>query len=165
MRSIHRTEFLVLAALAVTASLVWTGAARAQESGRSTYRVILYIVEDGAPRDVSLKRLDEVWTESEGVDRLRSLLAASRVQQLEGVTIQPGRDTPSLRLGNVTVRVRGAYREPRRDAMFLRVEMDGGQEALVKEMVSKFDETIVLAYPLTEGNRSMVALIIPTGEM
>jgi hypothetical protein len=45
--------------------------------------------------------------------------------------------------------------------MFLRVEVDGGPEALVKELISRFDETIILAYPLAEGNRTVVALLVP----
>jgi hypothetical protein len=47
--------------------------------------------------------------------------------------------------------------------MFLRVEVDGGEEAFVKEMISRFDETIVVAYPLARGDQSLVALIVPTG--
>ena len=94
-------------------------------------------------------------------DRIRQLLEASSVQQLEDVTIVPGGDTPALKIGNVTVRVTGVYKEPRRDAMFLRVEVDGGREAFVKEVVSRFDESLVLAYPLTEGNRSIIALLVP----
>jgi hypothetical protein len=39
--------------------------------------------------------------------------------------------------------------------------VDGGREALVKEMIAGFDETIVLAYPLAEGDRSVVALLVP----
>lgn len=128
-----------------------------------TYRVILYIAEDGAPTDITLKRVQEVWREGEGVERLRALLSASSIQQLDAVTVLPGGDTPAIRIGDVTFRVQGVLKEPRRDSMLLRVEVDGGKEALVKEMVSKFDETIVLAYPLTEGNRSIVALIVPAG--
>lgn len=143
-------------------ALVLAGAAsaRAQQQD-STYRVILYLAQDGAPTDVTLTRLQEVWTAADGGDRLRELLSASDVQRLEDVTIVPGRDTPALQLGNVTVRVRGVYKEPHKDAMFLRVEVDGGPETLVKELISRFDETIVLAYPLAEGNRTVVALIVP----
>ena len=107
--------------------------------------------------------LNEVVAEGGGADRIRQLLEASSVEQLEGVTIVPGRDTPALKIGNVTVRVTGVYKEPRRDAMFLRVEVDGGREAFVKEVVSRFDESLVLAYPLTEGNRSIIALLVPVG--
>ena len=135
------------------------GHAYAQE--RSTYQVILYLAQDVASSDITLTRLQEVWSEGENVARLQALLDANQVQRLEDVTILPGRDTPALQLGGVTVRVTGAYKEPRRDAMFLRVEVDGGPEALVKELISRFDETIVLAYPLAEGNRTMVALLVP----
>ncbi len=152
-----------LITIATACLLAWTGAmpAAAQETD-STYRVILYVARDGGPTDVTLTRLQEVWTAADGAARLRQLLATGEVQQLEDVTIVPGRDTPALRLGNVTVRVRGVYKEPRKDAMFLRVEVDGGAEALVKELISRFDETIVLAYPLAEGNRTVVALLVPT---
>jgi hypothetical protein len=156
MRPIRFGILSILSFLALASAVP----ARAQES--STYRVILYIAEGGGPSDVTLTRLQEVWGAGEGVDRLRALLAASEVQQLEDVTILPGRETPALQIGDVTVRVSGVYREPRRDAMFLRVEVDGGPEALVKELISRFDETIVLAYPLAEGNRSVVALLVPT---
>lgn len=159
-QAVQRTIPFAIAALA--AGAVLTAAVPAHAQGPSTtYRVILYIAEDGAPRETSLQRLDEVWTEGQSVERLRALLQANSVQRLEDVTVLPSRETPALRLGNVTVKVTGAYREPRRDAMFLRVEVDGGSEALVKEMVSRFDETILLAYPLAEGNRSLVALIVP----
>lgn len=160
MRSIVRhVTTHTLAALALTVAASHAGA---QESSGSTYRVLLYIAEGGGPTDVTLTRLQEVWTAGEGVERLRTLLAAGKVQQLEDVTILPGRETPALQLGDVTVRVRGVYREPQRDAMFLRVEVEGGAEALVKELISRFDETIVLAYPLAEGNRTVVALLVPT---
>jgi hypothetical protein len=129
--------------------------------GDSTYRVILYLAEGGAPTDVTLTRLHEVWAEGESVARIQGLLRSGQVQQLEDVTILPGRETPALQIGGVTVRVTGAYKEPRRDAMFLRVEVDGGPEALVKELISRFDETIILAYPLAEGNRTVVALLVP----
>ena len=159
-QAIQRTTVYALAALGVAAATMATpGPARAQES--TTYRVILYVAEEGAPRQMSLQRLDEVWAEGESLERLQALLDVSSLQRLEDVTVLPNQETPSLRMGNVTVRVRGAYREPRRDAMFLRVEVDGGSEALVKEMISGFDETILLAYPLAEGNRSIVALIVP----
>jgi len=147
----------LLAALALGAAI---SPARAQEE--PSYRVLLYIAEGGGPTEVTLTRLQEVWTAAEGQERLRALLAAGQVQQLQDVTIRPGTETPALQLGNVTVRVHGVYKEPRRDAMFLRVEVDGGPEALVKELISRFDETIVLAYPLAEGNRSVVALLVPT---
>lgn len=159
---ITRTLRLALATgLAALAGWIVATPAAAQEDPGSTYRVILFITEDGAPSEMSLRRLEQVWTAEEGGDRLRELLAASSVQRLEDMPIQPGRDAPALKVGDVTVKVSGAYREPRKDAMFLRVEVEGGRETLVKEMISKFDETILLAYPLAEGNRSLVALIIP----
>lgn len=154
------TPLLTILALSV-AILAPNRAVAQEDSARSTYRVILYLAEDGAPAEMSLQRLNEVWSEEEGSARLGELLSAGRLQRLEDVTVLPGRQTPALRLGNVTVRVKGAYRAPGRTAMFLRVEMDGGSETLVKEMISEFDETIVLAYPLAEGDRSVVALIVP----
>lgn len=150
---------LAIGLLAV-AGLLAAAPAVAQDSG-STYRVILYVAQDGAPSEMSLRRLEEVWSAEDGAARLRELLNASRVERLEDVPIQPGGDAPVLKVGDVTLKVRGAYREPRHDAMFLRVEVEGGRDTLVKEMISKFDETILLAYPLAEGNRSLVALIIP----
>lgn len=143
-------------------SLIAAGAASAQDDATTTYRVILYLAEDGGPSQVTLSRMSEVWSEGQGIERLRELLSAGRVRRLEDVTILPGRDTPAMKLGDVTVRVRGVYREPKRDSMFLRLEVDGGAETLVKELISGFDETIVLAYPLAEGDRSVVALIVPT---
>ena len=165
LRSDGSMRSLLPRALALAGLLLVLGAGplRAQGGGE-TYRVILYIAEDGAPTDVTLRRVQEVWREGEGVERLRALLSASSIQRLDAVTVLPGGDTPALRIEDVTFRVTGVLKEPRRDAMMLRVEVDGGKEALVKEMVTRFDETIVLAYPLTEGNRSIVALIVPTGE-
>jgi len=152
-----------LGALACVLGFSDAAPARAQAGdANTTYRVILYLADNGEFREVSLRRLDEVWTEEEGVDRLRELLSAREVRRLEDVTILSGRDTPALRVRDVTVRVRGVYRQPDRDSMFLRVEMEGGADTLVKELISSFDETIVLAYPLTEGDRSIVALILPT---
>ena len=153
----------VLLAAFVLAPLAIPRASFAQEGAASgTYRVILFLAEDGAARDVELRRLEEVWSEGDGAARLQSLLEASNIRRLDAVTILPGQETPAIKVGDVTVRVRGVLQEPRRNSMFLRVEVDGGREALVKEMISGFDETIVLAYPLTEGNRSIVALILPT---
>jgi hypothetical protein len=160
----RQSRFPAAAALtAVTiAATLWVAPVLAQTGQPdTTYRVILYLAEDGAPTDVTFQRLDEVVGEGAGADRIRQLLEASSVRQLEDVTIVPGRDTPALKIGNVTVRVTGVYKEPRRDAMFLRVEVDGGREAFVKEVVSRFDESLVLAYPLTEGNRSIIALLVP----
>lgn len=153
-----RTPFVVLSALLVACA----ASARAQDAqDGSTYRVILYIAENGAPTDLSFQRLEEVVGEEAGAERVRQLLQASSVRRLEDVTILPGGETPALRIGNVTVRVRGVYKEPRHDSMFLRVEVDGGREAFVKEVVSRFNESLVLAYPLTEGNRSIIALLVP----
>lgn len=154
MRDILRLGFIVTAFLALTG-----GPAGAQDD--STYRVILYLAEGRAPAEITLTRLQEVWAEGEGESRLRQLLNTSQIQRLEDVTVLPGRDTPGLQLGNVTVRVRGLYKEPRHDAIFLRIEVDGGPETLVKEIISRFNETIVLAYPLAEGNRTVVALLVP----
>jgi hypothetical protein len=161
MRQSRFSAAAALAAVTIAATLQ-VAAARAQTGQPdTTYRVILYLAEDGAPTDVTFQRLNEVVGEGGGADRIRQLLEASSVRQLEDVTIVPGRDTPALKIGNVTVRVTGVYKEPRRDAMFLRVEVDGGREAFVKEVVSRFDESLVLAYPLTEGNRSIIALLVP----
>jgi hypothetical protein len=149
----------------VLGSAAFASSARGQAGGfapEATYRVILYLAEGEAPSDLSFQRLDEVVGEADGPERIRRLLEASSVQQLEDVTILPGGDTPALKIGNVTVRVRGIYKEPRNDAMFLRVEVEGGRETFVKEVVSRFDESLVLAYPLTEGNRSIIALLVPT---
>jgi hypothetical protein len=160
VRIFTRAACAVLAlALAGEASPV---RAQAGTTPDTTYRVILYLAEAGAPADLSFRRLNEVVGEEAGADRIRQLLEASSVERLEDVTILPGRDTPALKIGNVTVRVTGVYKEPRRDSMFLRVEVDGGRETFVKEVVSRFDESLVLAYPLTEGNRSIIALLVPT---
>jgi hypothetical protein len=160
VRIFTRAACAVLAlALAGEASPV---RAQAGTTPDTTYRVILYLAEAGAPADLSFRRLNEVVGEEAGADRIRQLLEASSVRRLEDVTILPGRDTPALKIGNVTVRVTGVYKEPRRDSMFLRVEVDGGRETFVKEVVSRFDESLVLAYPLTEGNRSIIALLVPT---
>lgn len=163
MRKVRISVLAVLAVL-VLAMTGWVTPACAQAGTTpdTTYRVILYLAEDGAPAELSFRRLNEVVGEAAGADRIRELLEASSVRQLEDVTILPGRDTPALKIGNVTVRVTGVYKEPRRDSMFLRVEVDGGRETFVKEVVSRFDESLVLAYPLTEGNRSIIALLVPT---
>jgi hypothetical protein len=161
MRQIRLRAAAALTAVAITATLWATPAIAQTGQPDTTYRVLLYLAQDGAPNDVTFQRLNEVVGEGAGADRVRQLLEASSVEQLEDVTIVPGRDTPALKIGNVTVRVTGVYKEPRRDAMFLRVEVDGGREAFVKEVVSRFDESLVLAYPLTEGNRSIIALLVP----
>ena len=162
----RRSGFVAAAVLGIVAiaTALWAVPAAAQApTPDTTYRVILYLAEDSAPSEVTFRRLNEVVGEGAGADRIRQLLEASSVEQLEGVTIVPGRDTPALKIGSVTVRVTGVYKEPRRDAMFLRVEVDGGRAAFVKEVVSRFDESLVLAYPLTEGNRSIIALLVPVG--
>lgn len=156
-----RFSVAAVVAAAVIPATALPGLAQTDGSS-STYRVILYIAENAGPQQMSIRRLDQVWDEGDGTARLRELLQANKVEQLEEVTVLPNRDTPALSMGGVTVRVRGAYREPRKDAMFLRVELEGGQETLVKEMISKFDESIVVAYPLAEGGKSLVALIVPT---
>lgn len=149
--------------LAVPATFLVAGPTLAQDpaGGDSAYRVILFLAENGGPADVQLTRLEEVWNEGDGTERLRALLNASTIRRLDAVTVLPGQETPAIRVGEVTVRVNGVLKEPRKDAMFLRVEVDGGREALVKEMISGFNETLVLAYPLAEGDRSIVALIVP----
>ena len=126
-----------------------------------TYRVILYLAEQDPAKEVQVRRLDEVWAPADGAERLRQLLSSGSVRQLEEVTMVPGQETPAIQFGDVTFRVQGVLKEPRRDSVFLRLEVDGGREAVVKEMLSTFDETIVLAYPLAEGNRSVVALLVP----
>ncbi|MGH7566672.1 MAG: hypothetical protein ACREK2_07565 [Gemmatimonadota bacterium] len=163
MRKVRMSALAVLAVLVLAlAGGAIPARAQAGTTPDTTYRVILYLAEDGAPAELSFRRLDEVVGEEAGADRIRQLLEASSVRRLEDVTILPGRDTPALKIGNVTVRVTGVYKEPRRDSMFLRVEVDGGRETFVKEVVSRFDESLVLAYPLTEGNRSIIALLVPT---
>ncbi len=158
---LNRSPHPILVAVALLAGWALTpSVVRAQEA--STYKVILYLAEDGATKEATIQRLHEVWNESQGPEQLKRLLSAQSVKRLEDVTVLPNRDTPAMKIGGVTVRVRGAYKDPKHDSMFLRVEIDGGQEAFVKEMISKFDETILLAYPLAEGDRSVVALIVPT---
>ncbi len=161
MRQSRITAAAALTAVGIAAALWATPAIAQTGQPDTTYRVLLYLAQDGAPNDVTFQRLNEVVGEGAGADRVRQLLEASSVEQLEDVTIVPGRDTPALKIGNVTVRVRGVYKEPHRDSMYLRVEVDGGREAFVKEIISRFDESIVLAYPLTEGNRSVIALLVP----
>jgi hypothetical protein len=157
MRNIRTIfELVVVLALAVAAPADLQGQAQAP-----TYRVILYLAEEGAPQQVQIQRLDEVWSEADGAQRLQSLLDSGAVRQLEEVTLVPGQEPPTIRFGDVTFRVRGVLKETRMDSMFLRLEVDGGREALVKEMIAGFDETIVLAYPLAEGNSSVVALLVP----
>lgn len=155
---VFRTIFGLVIALGLTAGV--PAGLRAQGEA-STYRVILYLAEQGAPQQVQIQRLDEVWSEGDGAERLKTLLNSGSVRQLEEVTLVPGQDAPTIRFGDVTFRVKGVLKEPRRDAMFWRLEVDGGREALVKEMISSFEETIVLAYPLAEGDRSVVALLVP----
>ena len=132
----------------------WPGAHAQDQTGASdpdaTYRVILYLAEAGAPTELSFQRLNEVVGEADGANRIRQLLEASSVQQLEGVTILPGGDTPTLKIGNVTVRVGHLQgTAPGRD-----VPASGGrrrQGGFREGVVSRFDESLVIAYPLTEG--------------
>lgn len=150
---------IILSVLALTGMVAPAGS-KAQ-AGPPTYRVILYLAEEGAPSEVQIRRLDEVWSAGDSEERLRSLLSSGSVRQLEEVAMVPGQDTPAIQFGEVTFRVESVLKEPRRDSMFLRLEVDGGREAMVKEMLARFDETIILAYPLAEGDRSVVALLIP----
>ncbi|MGH7588967.1 MAG: hypothetical protein ACRELU_10265 [Gemmatimonadota bacterium] len=158
MRNRHTIIGLAIA-LALAAAANPTGVRGQGEA--PTYRVILYLAEQGAPQQVQIQRLDEVWSEADGAQRLQSLLDSGTVRQLEEVTLVPGQETPTIRFGDVTFRVKGVLKQPHMDSMFLRLEVDGGREALVKEMIAGFDETIVLAYPLAEGDRSVVALLVP----
>lgn len=160
MRHSSTVHASILAAAFALAGPAVPGAALAQ--GESpTYRVILYLAEQDAAREVEVRRLDEVWSPDDGPERLRSLLASGSVRELEEITFVPGQETPAIRFGEVTFRVQGALKEPLRDSVFLRLEVDGGRETVVKEMLAAFDETIVLAYPLAEGDRSIVALLVP----
>lgn len=156
---IRPTRFL--AATAIALALAAPTVAPAQTADGSAYEMILFLAQRNAPEEVRIQRLDEVWSPADGATRLQGMLDAGALDQLEEVTIVPGRETPAVRIGEVTFRVRAVLREPGRDRMFLRVEVDGGREAFVKEMMIGFDETIVLAYPLTEGDRSIVALLLP----
>ncbi|HET6342380.1 MAG TPA: hypothetical protein VFG78_09390 [Gemmatimonadota bacterium] len=158
MRNCH--TIIGLAIVLALAAAANPAGARGQGEA-PTYRVILYLAEQGAPQQVQIQRLDEVWSEEDGAQRLQSLLNSGAVRQLEEVTLVPGQETPTIRFGDVTFRVRGVLKQPHMDSMFLRLEVDGGREALVKEMIAGFDETIVLAYPLAEGDRSVVALLVP----
>ena len=157
MRKCH-TVFGLAIALALAAA--FPADLRGQREA-PTYRVILYLAEQGASQQVQIQRLDEIWSPEDGARRLQSLLDSGAVRQLEEVTLVPGQETPTIRFGDVTFRVKGVLKQPHMDSMFLRLEVDGGREALVKEMIAGFDETIVLAYPLAEGDRSVVALLVP----
>jgi hypothetical protein len=157
MRNRH-TVFGLVMVLALAAA---NPAAARGQGEPPTYRVILYLAERGAPKQVQIQRLDEVWSDADGPQRLESLLNSGTLRQLEEVTLVPGQETPTVRFGDVTFRVKGVLKQPHMDSMFLRLEVDGGREALVKEMIAGFDETIVLAYPLAEGDRSVVALLVP----
>ncbi|MGH7570996.1 MAG: hypothetical protein ACREMK_04025 [Gemmatimonadota bacterium] len=155
--TIHTSILLAVFALAGMVGPVESSA----QAEAPTYRVILYLAEQDAPSQVQIRRLDEVWSAGDGAERLQSLLSSGPVRQLEEVTMVPGQDTPAIQFGDVTFRVEGVLKEPRRDSVFLRLEVDGGREAVVKEMLASFDETIVLAYPLAEGDDSVVALLVP----
>ena len=107
-------------ALLATALLAATSMAQDPATDRASrsYRVILFLAEDGAPRDVKIQRLKEVWREGESATRLRELLATGEVRRLDDVTILPGRETPVIQIGDVTVRVNGVLKEPRGERMF-----------------------------------------------
>jgi hypothetical protein len=103
-----------LLALMATVSLVVTAMAQDPTDRASrSYRVILFLAEDGAPRDVEIQRLKEVWREGEGAARLRELLATGEVRRLDEVTILPGRETPVIRLGEPDVSPRRSRRRRR----------------------------------------------------
>jgi hypothetical protein len=151
-----------ISGLAIVLALAAATAADVRGQGQSpTYRVILYVAEQGGSQQVQIQRLNEVWSVEDGAQRLQSLLQSGTVRQLEEVTLVPGQETPTIRFGEVTFRVKGVLKQPHMDSMFLRLEVDGGRETLVKEMLAGFEETIVLAYPLAEGDRSVVALLVP----
>ncbi|MGH7564734.1 MAG: hypothetical protein ACREK5_09975 [Gemmatimonadota bacterium] len=155
--TIHTSVLLIAFVLA---GMVGPAESSAQ-SDPPTYRVILYLAEQDAASEVQIRRLDEVWSAGDSAERLQSLLSSGSVRRLEEVTMVPGQDTPAIQFGEVTFRIEGVLKEPRRDSVFLRLEVDGGREAVVKEMLASFDETIVLAYPLAEGDDSVVALLVP----
>jgi hypothetical protein len=150
-----------ISGLAIVLALAATAADVRGQGQAPTYRVILYVAEQGGSQQVQIQRLDEVWSVEDGAQRLQSLLQSGTVRQLEEVTLVPGQETPTIRFGEVTFRVKGVLKQPHMDSMFLRLEVDGGRETLVKEMLAGFEETIVLAYPLAEGDRSVVALLVP----
>lgn len=160
MRFSSTVHTSILIAAFALAGLVGAVDSRAQ-ADPPTYRVILYLAEQGAPQEVQVRRLDEVWTAGDSAQRLQDLIASESVRQLEEVTLVPGQEMPAIRFGDVTFRIQGVLKEPRRDSVFLRLEVDGGRESVVKEMLASFDETILLAYPLAEGDRSVVALLVP----
>ena len=157
MKTSVRTVAIVAAATIVGLAL-HTPAAGAQSA--ETYQVILYLAEDGKVPEAGIRRLEQIVDPDLAREEIQSIISASRFIELEDIVILPGRDLPAIRVGDITVRVRGVLREPRRESMYLRLEVDGGQEAFVKELVSRFDESIALAYPLVDGN-SIVVLLVP----
>ena len=66
--------------LAIVLALVAAGPTDLRGQGQApTYRVILYLAEEGAPQQVQIQRLDEVWSEADGAQRLQSLLDSGAV--------------------------------------------------------------------------------------
>lgn len=157
---LRRRTVPILAAI-LTVGVTTGVLAQEGDAQASTYEVELFLVEDEVSGDTSLQRIRELWPLEGREERLKALLNVERVRRLESVTVIPGGETPAFGMGGVIVRVNGGYRGPDRDRMFLRVEVDGGREAFVKEMISRFDETIVVVYRVDDEDRSLVAVVGP----
>ena len=159
-----RTALVLVAAVAALVS----NPLQAQEPAERerTFRAVLFLVpatDAGADAGLRVEHLQEVWAEGESAAKLAAHLEAASPQKLQALTVTPGQDSAIVQYEDLTFRISGLYRGPRRDRMYLKVSFDQGGRAAVKEFLAGLDETVLVGYPLI-GNAqgSVVALLIPT---
>ncbi|HEY7529703.1 MAG TPA: hypothetical protein VIC56_03375 [Gemmatimonadota bacterium] len=156
-----------LALAAVLAALA-APTLRAQDPAERerTFRAVLFLVptsEAASGDGLRVERLQEVWGEGESADKLAAYLKGVNPEKLQALTIKPGQDAAVVQYDDLTFRISGLYRGPRRDRMYLKVSFDQGGRAAVKEILAGLDETVLVGYPLLgAANGSVVALLIPT---
>jgi hypothetical protein len=155
-------------ALAVTLAALAVPSLGAQEPAERdrTFRAVLFLVpasDDAADGGLRVERLQEVWAEGESAAKLAAHLDGVSPQKLQALTITPGQDSAIVQYEDLTFRVSGLYRGPRRDRMYLKVSFDQGGRAAVKEFLAGLDETVLVGYPLLgDTGGTVVALLIPT---
>lgn len=125
-----------------------------------TYKMVLFLTE-GTPQEPSLRRFSEIVPEEALEARLGLVPGVGEVIRLEEIVVRPNRESPALVVDQATIRVNGEYRPPRQQSMLLRIVVDGGSERFMKEVLSRFDETIIVTYPFEGEDRSLVAVIFP----
>ena len=146
---------LTMVAVLGTLSLPGLHAQEARPAeGPKTFQADLYFVA-GATKAAGLKvdHLSEppevgVWVEG------------SNPQKLQSLTVAPGQENAAVKYQDLTFRISGLYRGPQKDRMFLRVSFDQGGKAAVKEFLANLDQSVVVTYPMTNGEAGAILVVL-----